>query len=154
MTALDAVLARFLLNFFLTLAVFAIVTYSIIWWYELRLIVDLPKVALSMTLAGMLALAVGTFNAVIFMAFPTYENIWAILTRPMMILSGVLFLINSMPRSYADILWWNPVAHPIAIMRGAFYPNSDWKRTFTVEKMRATYSTPLIMRRLDEVEKR
>ena len=39
-------------------------------------------------------------------------------------------------------------------MRGAFYPNSDWKRTFTVEKMRATYSTPLIMRRLDEIEKR
>lgn len=31
---------------------------------------------------------------------------------------------------------------------------SDWKSTFTIEKMRATYYTPLLMRRLDEVEKR
>lgn len=38
--------------------------------------------------------------------------------------------------------------------RGSFIPNQDWKRTFTIEKMRATYHTPLIMRRLDEVEKR
>jgi hypothetical protein len=38
--------------------------------------------------------------------------------------------------------------------RGAFLPNSDWKRTFSIEKLRATYHTPLVMRRLDEVEKR
>jgi hypothetical protein len=38
---------------------------------------------------------------------------------------------------------------------GCFMPrSSDWKRTFAVEKMRATYSSPLIMRRLDEIEKR
>ena len=30
----------------------------------------------------------------------------------------------------------------------------DWKRTFSIEKMRARYESPLIMRRLDEVEKR
>jgi len=39
-------------------------------------------------------------------------------------------------------------------LKGAFIPNNDWKRTFTIEKMRATYHTPLIMRRLDEVERR
>ncbi|HYG75920.1 MAG TPA: hypothetical protein VEK08_13030, partial [Planctomycetota bacterium] len=38
--------------------------------------------------------------------------------------------------------------------RGAFLPGQDWKRTFSIEKMRMTYRTPLIMRRLDEVEKR
>jgi len=38
---------------------------------------------------------------------------------------------------------------------GCFMPrSSDWKRTFAVEKLRATYSSPLIMRRLDEIEKR
>lgn len=31
---------------------------------------------------------------------------------------------------------------------------ADWKRTFCIEKLRARYTTPLIMRRLDEVEKR
>jgi len=37
---------------------------------------------------------------------------------------------------------------------GAFTPGSDWKRTFTIERMRATYYTPLILRRLDEIERR
>jgi hypothetical protein len=37
---------------------------------------------------------------------------------------------------------------------GAFIPNSDWKRTFQIEKMGANYKTPLIPRRLDEIERR
>ncbi|MCY3020604.1 MAG: hypothetical protein NTW87_16420 [Planctomycetota bacterium] len=39
-------------------------------------------------------------------------------------------------------------------MPRSFIPNSDWKRTFSIEKLRATYHTPLLMRRLDEIEKR
>lgn len=30
----------------------------------------------------------------------------------------------------------------------------DWKRTFSIERMRGIYTSPLVMRRLDEVEKR
>jgi type II secretory pathway component PulK len=37
---------------------------------------------------------------------------------------------------------------------GCFYPSSEWKRTIGFEMMRATYRSPLIMRRLDEVERR
>jgi len=37
---------------------------------------------------------------------------------------------------------------------GAFIPNMDWKRTFQIEKMRINYRTPLIIRRLDEIERR
>jgi hypothetical protein len=37
---------------------------------------------------------------------------------------------------------------------GAFIPNTDWKRTFQIEKLRMTYRTPLILRRLDEIERR
>jgi len=40
-------------------------------------------------------------------------------------------------------------------MPGAFQPSSsDWKRTFSINLLRATYRTPLIMRRLDEIERR
>jgi hypothetical protein len=41
--------------------------------------------------------------------------------------------------------------------RGAFRGDltaQDWKRTFSIESLRATYSTPLLLRRLDELEKR
>ncbi|HLX62401.1 MAG TPA: hypothetical protein VKX17_14080 [Planctomycetota bacterium] len=40
---------------------------------------------------------------------------------------------------------------PGAFKNGA---GADWKRTFTIEKMRASYKSPLILRRLDEVERR
>ncbi len=41
-------------------------------------------------------------------------------------------------------------------LRGAFNngKGADWKHTFSLEKLRARYDSPLIMRRLDEVEKR
>ncbi|MFH0938089.1 MAG: hypothetical protein V1899_02235 [Planctomycetota bacterium] len=39
-------------------------------------------------------------------------------------------------------------------MSGAFHPSPDWKRNYGIEKLRATYHSPLQMRRLDEIEKR
>ena len=44
-------------------------------------------------------------------------------------------------------VYWN-------FRRGAFQPGLDWKRTFSIEKLRVRYDTPLIIRRLDELEKR
>jgi hypothetical protein len=37
---------------------------------------------------------------------------------------------------------------------GSFQPNSDWKRTFSLNRLRGIYHTPLIIRRRDEIEKR
>jgi hypothetical protein len=37
---------------------------------------------------------------------------------------------------------------------GSFQPNSDWKRTFSLNRLRGVYHTPLIIRRRDEIEKR
>ncbi len=37
---------------------------------------------------------------------------------------------------------------------GSFQPGLDWKRTFSIEKLRGVYHTPLIMRRMEEVERR
>jgi hypothetical protein len=44
-------------------------------------------------------------------------------------------------------VFWN-------FLPGCFYPSSEWKRTIGLEMLRATYRSPLIMRRLDEVERR
>jgi hypothetical protein len=37
---------------------------------------------------------------------------------------------------------------------GAFQPQMDWKRTFSLNRLRGIYHTPLIVRRRDEIEKR
>lgn len=124
-TVVDALAARFVLNFIIECSVFLILTYLIIHFYDLRVIVNVPMAAEAMVLAGMLALGIGTFNSVLFVAFPVYEMVYGVLTRPLMLISGVLFLVDEMPTVMKDWLLWNPVAHPIALMRGAFYPGAD-----------------------------
>ena len=58
----------------------------------------------------------------LFLAWPTYENIWSMFSRPLFLASGVIFLIDDLPDPIFHILWWNPVAHVVAEMRHAFYP--------------------------------
>ena len=55
--------------------------------------------------------------------FPVFDIIWKVLTRPMFIASGVLFIYEDMPPLAQDILWWNPVMHATGLVRTGFYPN-------------------------------
>lgn len=38
--------------------------------------------------------------------------------------------------------------------KGAFQPGQDWKATFGLDELRATYHSPMVVRRIDEIEKR
>ena len=124
-SVLDAIVARFVLNFVIECAIFVILVSLVIWTYQLRVTIDIPRAAESMVLAGFLALGIGTFNSVLFLAFPIYDVIWGVITRPLMLVSGVLFLIDAMPPTVKYWMLWNPVAHVVGLMRGAFYPGAD-----------------------------
>ncbi|MBI3828545.1 MAG: hypothetical protein HY291_03460 [Planctomycetes bacterium] len=39
-------------------------------------------------------------------------------------------------------------------LTGAFLQSTDWKRTFALERLRASYRSPMVLKRRDEVEKR
>ncbi len=119
---IDAIFARFLLNFFIEVAVFLILTFVIIYFWSLNPHIK-PLLAIqAILMASALGLGIGCFNAVLFLLVPTYDNVWSIITRPVMLASGVLIPINSIPQPYAGWLWWNPIAHPVELMRAAFYP--------------------------------
>ena len=124
-TVLDALIARFILNFMIEIVVFIALCYGVIHYYGLRINLDLPTVMLGIGMAGMLGLAVGTFNSVLFLLMPTYENLWGMFNRPMMISSGALLLISDLPTWLFHILWWNPAAHVVAEVRHGFYSNFD-----------------------------
>lgn len=122
---LDAIAARFVLNFVIECSVFVILVVLVVWTYQLRVTIDIPMAAASLALGGLLALGIGTFNSVLFLAFPLYEIVWGVVTRPLMLLSGVLFLYEGLPTFVQTWLIWNPLIHVVAIMRGAFYPGAD-----------------------------
>ena len=124
-TVLDAMLARFLLNSFINLTIFICLVSGIIAYYHLRELPDIPLVLLSLSMAAALGLGIGSLNAVLFLASPTYESIWGILTRPLMVMSGVIFLITDLPTQMFNYLWWNPLVHVTGLMRAAFYPTYD-----------------------------
>jgi capsular polysaccharide transport system permease protein len=133
-TVMDALLARFLLNYFINIIVFIILSYSIIHYYDLRVNVEIRPVILAIVMAGSLAIGVGTFNSVLFIFFPAYEYVWGMFSRPMTIASGVLILIEDLPDWLFHILWWNPAAHLVATMRDGFYPfyDTSWASPFYV----------------------
>ena len=120
-TALDAVIAKFLLELCTATVIAAIVFVAVILFFELHVVLDFAAIVAGFTLAALLGLGVGTLNCVLYGFFPTWRNVWRMMSRPLFLLSGVLFLYESLPGNLQAILWWNPLAHVLAVMRSGFY---------------------------------
>ena len=124
-TFMDAILARFLLNALTHVMVFYVVLTGVVILFDPRTIVTLPHVLNAFVMAAALGLGVGTLNCYLMAIFPVWERLWTIATRPLFILSGVLFIPEVVPRDYRDYLLWNPLIHVTGEMRRGFYPTYD-----------------------------
>ena len=124
-TWIDVLLARFLLNLFTHLFVGALVLGAMLALLETRAAPDIPVILEALTMAVALAAGVGCLNAFLFLAFPAWERLWIIATRPLFIISGVFFLHEDLPPDVRDILWFNPLFHVAGEMRAGFYPTYD-----------------------------
>ncbi|WP_114964496.1 ABC transporter permease [Alkalilacustris brevis] len=122
---IDAILARFVLNALTGVVVFCIVIAGVLLIFDLRPVIRLGPVVLAFAMAGALALGFGTLNCYLFTAFPLWERVWMIATRPLLIVSGVLFLYEDAPRSLQQFLWFNPLMHVTGEMRRGFYAYYD-----------------------------
>lgn len=122
LTVFDVVAARFLLNLFTQLFVAALVLGGLLVCFETRAALNAPVIATAFGLAALLAGGVGLMNAYLFLAFPAWERLWQVATRPLFIMSGVFFVFEDLPQEIRDFLWFNPVFHVTGIMRRGFYP--------------------------------
>ena len=120
-TWLDAILGRFVLNVLTLLTVSCVVIVAIAVFVDSRTVLDLRYIALGFGLAATLGLGVGIMNCLLIGLFPVWAIVWSVLTRPMFIASGVLFLYEDLPSGAQAILWWNPVLHATGLMRKGFY---------------------------------
>jgi capsular polysaccharide transport system permease protein len=124
-TFIDAILARLVLNVLTYLLVFYIVMSFLLLIFDARTILDFSPIGLSLLLAVILGLGIGVLNCYLFPVFPVWETVWGILTTPLMLISGVIFLYDGMPQFARDVLWWNPLIHITGLMRRGFYPTYD-----------------------------
>lgn len=120
-TWLDVIVARFALNTLTHVMVFAFVTGAMLLAFDTQAIPDAPRILSAMGAAVTLALGIGATNAYLFTAFPAWERLWMVVTRPLFIVSGVFFLFEDLPHWVQDILWFNPLFHVTGEMRRGFY---------------------------------
>lgn len=120
-TWVDAVLARFLLNVMMQVATSVILLLGIFTLFGSPGRIDFIPIFEATALAALLGLGVGVFNGAVKGIFPLYAIIWDVLTRPLMIASGVFYLLEDLPRVAQQILWYNPLIHITALARSGFY---------------------------------
>lgn len=124
-TWLDAILARLILTTITEIAVICIVMGSILMTVETRTVIDILPMIQAVTLAIFIGLGVGMINCLLGGLFPVWILFWGIISRPLVIASGVLFLYRDMPPLVQNILWWNPLIHVTGLSRSGVYPTYD-----------------------------
>lgn len=121
-TFLDALLARFLLNMLTQLVVHGLVLGFIIVIQQPDTTFDVSKIATAYAMLLALAFGVGTLNSFLTLAYPVWQTAWAVLNRPLFLVSCIFFNFEIVPQPYADYLWLNPLVHVVGMMRDGFYP--------------------------------
>ena len=117
----DALFARFFVVLFTQIMVSYLLFTVIITVLDLRLILDLKFVVLAMVLAAFLGLGIGCLNCFLTSRYPLWDSIWEIITRPLFLVSCVLFILEEAPREFQPFLWANPLSHITGISRTGFF---------------------------------
>lgn len=118
----DALLARFILNVLVVFTVTALILTGIVIFEGLSPILRWGAILGAIGLTAALGLGVGCLNCFLFMRFPVWKQVWAIATRPLFLISGVVILYDDMPQIAQSVLWYNPILHLTGLMRMGFYP--------------------------------
>jgi len=119
---IDAILARFILNFLTAVVIFIIVFAGILQFTEATATLNFGPIILSILLAALLGLGIGTLNCLLTGLFSAWGNIWGIVTRPLFLLAGVIFLYEDLPETLQTLLWYTPWIHFTGIARTGIYP--------------------------------
>ncbi|WP_132564008.1 ABC transporter permease [Rhizobium sullae] len=119
---IDTVFARYILQFGTTTLVGFCVFTTIGLSLKAPLTVQWPYIMEAALAASLLALGNALTNNVLFPKFPLYEKFFAIVTRPLFLISGVFYLPDSMPPPIKEIVLINPLVHVVMLFRKGFYP--------------------------------
>lgn len=124
-TWFDAIVARLFLNSLTNVLVIILLVGGVYFAIDARSTIDVPMALMAVGLSIIVGFSVGIVNCVLLGLFPLWELAWSIITRPLFIASGVLFLYRDLPEGAQQILWFNPIMQITGMMRAAFYSTYD-----------------------------
>lgn len=155
-TFMDALLARMVLNTMTQSLVGIAVLSAILFAYGVDVILDPAALALTIAMTVALAAGIGTLNCYLLTAYPLWERTWAILNRPLFLISCIFFLFDTVPQPYRDYLWWNPLVHVVGQARSGVYATYDAAYVsplyvFTIALIAATLGLLLLRRYYSDI---
>ena len=124
-TFMDALLARFLLNILTQFLVMIIVIGGIVWFWELKPILNWQAITTALSMLLALTFSIGVMNCFLSTSYPVWARIWAVMNRPLFILSGIFFVPENVPIRFRELLMLNPLTHVTSEMRRGFYATYD-----------------------------
>lgn len=124
-TYVDTLVSRSILAVLTQIMVSAIIFTGVFIVEDIRAILDFGPILLTYAMTTLLAVGIGTFNAYMSFSFPVYKMIWGVLTRPLMLVSGVFYIYEDLPMVVQNILWFNPLVHLTGLIRTGFYSTYD-----------------------------
>lgn len=124
-TFVDALLARLILNSLTQIFVHFIVLGLIILIQSPDTSLDPIKILQAYMMVLALSIGVGTLNSFLMCSYPVWQSIWSVVNRPLFLASCIFFTFETVPQPYSDYLWYNPLIHPIGMMREGYFPYYD-----------------------------
>jgi capsular polysaccharide transport system permease protein len=122
---IDAIAARFVLNAVTGLTVVALVMVGLALATGQVEIAAPGRILLAIGLAALLGLGLGTLNCLLIGLFPLWGQVWAILSRPLFLVAGVIFVMEDLPTSFQDWLILTPWIHITGLFRAGLYPGYE-----------------------------
>lgn len=86
-----------------------------------EMITDFQDFVLTLAAIFYFCLSLSMFNATFGALIPVWRTIWKIMTLPLLVLSGVIYVPSTMPPEIQAIIVWNPFLHCIEGLRSASY---------------------------------
>jgi len=124
-TIADALIARIILHALTQVIVTIVALGGILLLFDTGTTFVIDKIII----AGLMAIGLGTgwgiLNCLLVSAVPFWQGVWTVLTRPLLLISGVIFVYHTIPMPFRDWLWYNPLIQVVGMMRAGFYPNYD-----------------------------
>ncbi len=120
-TFFDAIAAAFLFNLVSQLLVSFLIIGGISMYYALDPVISPGRILNTLGMLIVLTAGIGVLNCYLFTTFPAYARIWGIVTRPLVLISGIFFIYEDTPEGLGKYLLWNPLMHITAEMRAGFY---------------------------------
>lgn len=120
---IDTVVARFLLVSSIHVLIW-LIFHAILVAAGIGLLPWRPElVILAFLSVGVIGLALGMLNAVIFSFFSSWQHFEKLYGRPLFFLSGTFYVPSLLPPEAVTVIWWNPVLHAVELVRMGFYSN-------------------------------